>query len=90
MICGLIPSFGSYNTFRWVLIVFITLLSLLTFFLISNRIVNNILDNTTDSSILVNDINSKNRENAPYRKSLDDLVKDYKKRDNIDHVDIEK
>jgi hypothetical protein len=70
--------------------IFITLVSLFTFFLISNHIVNNILDNTTDSSVLFNDINSKNKENAPYRKSLDDLVKDYKKRDNVDHVDIEK
>jgi hypothetical protein len=43
-----------------------------------------------DSATLVNDINIQDKDNATYRKSLDDLVKEYKKRDNIDHVDIEK
>jgi hypothetical protein len=89
MISSLIPSFGSYEAFRWILRVVIIIVCLFVFFIISNRIVNRFLINSTDAATLVNDINLQDKDTAAYRKSLDDLVKEYKKRDNIDHVDVD-
>ncbi|MDR0739386.1 MAG: hypothetical protein LBF00_00655 [Mycoplasmataceae bacterium] len=87
--CGLIPSVNNngWLIFARIVIFFAVLIIL---FIVCNRVINTIIGYSASNEQMIIDITSQERERSQSRATLQKLKDEYKKQDDLTHIDISK
>lgn len=86
---GLIPhTFGI--SWIWLIRIIITMITLTVIFLGTNRMINYFLGNSVAAEQAIVDITTSERDRNASRKTLNELKDQYRKEDNLTHIEIDK